>query len=213
MESIKRAAKITFRRLEDFFAEAKKRNLKQVFRSWGDRDDSHNAHYTGWDEGSVFLIGTILFPELKKLAQSLPEHRYHSSGWSVNENGRMAIDIDNKTHLIKALQALGVGEELKELKKLTIESIRGIVDESTDEEDRETRYHRGGIYIRKMACNTVDGLIKELEVKITVDDRRDASYKILLSDWREVARQLEQRHEKCFHEADIRVVSGEVELV
>lgn len=213
MEQIKRAAKITFRTIEDFFAEAKKRNIKQVFRNWGERGDAHIAHYSGWDEGSVFLIGSIEFPELRKLAQQLPEHRYRCAGWDVAENGKMVIHPDNKTNLIKALQGLGVTDELKELRKLTIENIRGIVNESTDEEDRETHYRRGGVYTKKLPCNTLDGLVKELEIKISVDDRRDATYAIYLGDWRSVAKQLSERHEKCFREADIRVLSGEVELV
>jgi len=213
MERIKRAAKVTFRNLDDFFLEAKKRDIKQVFRNWGEREENHMAIYSGWDEGEVFLVGYINFPELRKMSQSLPDRRYRSTGWDVNENGIIEIRCDSKTNLIKALQALGVTDELKELRKLTIENIRGIVDESTEEEDRSTNYRRGGVFTKTLACNAIDGLVKELTVKITVDERRDASYLIHLGDWVQVIRQLEQRHEECFRHADIRVIPGEVELV
>lgn len=211
MEQLKRAAKITFRCLEDFFMEAKKRSIRQVFRNWGHRDESHTATYTGWDEGGVFLRGEICFPELKKLMQDLPDRRY-GTPWEVTEGGQLVIKSDNKTSFVKDLQVLGV-EDVREFRKLTIENIRGLIDEGTEDEDRETHYRRGGIFQKKMPCSALGGMVKELSVRIEVSDRRDVNYKIYLGEWVSVVRQLEQRYEQCFREADIRVISGEVELV
>jgi hypothetical protein len=198
MTSIReRAAKINFARLDEFLDECRTRGIKRVFRTWhGEKGDVQpSVSYTAWDGNEVFLAAGVDYPEIQELHRSIIRNRY-GNRWGVNAEGRLHINPDNKTGFVKTLKNFGV-EDVSEYRKLTLEQIRGL---------------RNGSFGRTHKCNVLGGIVTELEIEISLNDR-DASYHIFLCEWDKIAKKLEQKHEGHFKEADIQVLTGSIELV
>jgi hypothetical protein len=185
-------------------------NLTQVYRS-GHPGEAHLV-YTAWkvydDRRDLFLTAEVVLPEIQELRQLTNEDRYynHSHGvrWHHNDaKDTLSITCSAKQEFIRNLRLINASKAaIKNFREAKVKQIETTVDATKLAEighEAFTEERSGGFAESKIGCNTCDGLVKQVHIRISKEGRGRGSclsYTITIPKWGVVFRKLCDKYEK-----------------
>ncbi len=214
--------------LEDMKKVCKEHGLTSIYRS-GRPGEAHLI-YTAWkvfDENrDLFITAAVVLPEIQELRQLSNEdgvyyHGHHNNGlrWHHDEaKDTLSISSSAKQEFIRNLRLIGASKAaLKNFRQAKVKQIETTVDNTKLAEIGHEAFEEeksGGFAESKIGCNTCDGLVKQVYIRITREGRGhrgngSLTYTITIPKWDVVFRKLCSKYEKTTLKG-LRITPGRV---
>jgi len=200
--------------LEDLKKACKEHGLMSIYRS-GRPGEAH-LNYTAWkvfdEHRDLFLTATVVLPEIQELRQLSNEDGMYHSGYHNNgirwhhddAKDTLSISCSAKQEFIRNLRILNASKSaLKNFREAKVKQIEITVDKTKLAEIGHEAFEQessGGFAESKIGCNTCDGLVKQVYIRITKEGRgrggNGLTYTITIPKWGVVFRKLCDKYEK-----------------
>jgi hypothetical protein len=211
--------------LEDLQKACKEHGLTRIYRS-GRPGEAH-LHYTAWkvfdEHRDLFVTAAVVLPEIQELRQLSNENSMFHSGYHNNSirwhhdeaKDTLCISSSAKQEFIRNLRLINASKAaLKNFREAKVKQIEVTVDRTQLAEIGHEAFEQeksGGFAESKIGCNTCNGLIKQVYIRITKGGRggNGLTYTITLHKWDAVFRKLCDKYEKTTLKG-LRITPGSV---